>query len=49
MVLNIDMMEFRQLIDHMLKKFQQTSDEKFSDLKKKNMDVRRPKRGAVSK
>lgn len=35
--------------EDMLKKFQQTSDEKFSDLKKKNMDVRRPKRGAVSK
>lgn len=35
--------------EDMLKKFQQTSDEKFSDLKKKNMEVRRPKRGSASK
>ncbi len=35
--------------EDMLSKFKQTSDEKFSDLKRKNMDVRRPKRGAASK
>ncbi len=35
--------------EDMLKKFQQTSEEKFSELKRKNMDVRRPKRGAASK
>lgn len=31
--------------EDMLSKFKQTSDEKMSDLKRKNMDVRRPKRG----
>jgi S1 RNA binding domain protein len=35
--------------EDMLKKFQQTSDEKFSELKRKNMDIRRSKRGAASK
>ena len=35
--------------EDMLNKFKQTSDEKFSDLKRKNMEVRRPKRGAASK
>lgn len=33
--------------EDMMSKFKQTSDEKFSDLKRKNIDVRRPKRGAV--
>jgi len=31
----------------MMNKFKQTSDEKFSDLKRKNVEVRRPKRGAA--
>ncbi len=35
--------------EDMLNKFKQTSDEKFSDLKRKNLDVRRPKRGAPMK
>lgn len=35
--------------EDMLSKFKQTSDEKFSDLKRKNQDVRRPKRGAPMK
>lgn len=33
--------------EDMMNKFKQTSDEKFSDLKRKNFEVRRPKRGAV--
>ena len=33
--------------EDMMNKFKQTSDEKFSDLKRKNVEVRRPKRGAV--
>ena len=33
--------------EDMMSKFKQTSDEKFSDLKRKNVEVRRPKRGAV--
>lgn len=33
--------------EDMMAKFKQTSDEKFSDLKKKNPDTRRPKRTAV--
>ena len=33
--------------EDMMAKFKQTSDEKFSDLKKKNPDTRRPKRSAV--
>ncbi len=33
--------------EDMMSKFKQTSDEKFSDLKRKNTEVRRPKRGAV--
>lgn len=33
--------------EDMMSKFKQTSDEKFSDLKRKNIEVRRPKRGAV--
>lgn len=35
--------------EDMLSKFKQTSDEKFSDLKRKNQDVRRSKRGAPMK
>ena len=35
--------------EDMLSKFKQNSDEKFSDLKRKNQDVRRPKRGAPMK
>ena len=34
--------------EDMMAKFKQTSDEKFSDLKKKNPDTRRPKRSAVN-
>lgn len=33
--------------EDMMAKFKQTSDEKFSDLKKKNPDTRRPKRTAM--
>ncbi|MBO5746724.1 MAG: S1 RNA-binding domain-containing protein [Clostridia bacterium] len=33
--------------EDMMAKFKQTSDEKFSDLKKKNPDTRRPKRPAM--
>lgn len=33
--------------EDMMNKFKQTSDEKFSDLKRKNVEVRRTKRGAV--
>ena len=33
--------------EDMMNKFKQTSDEKFSDLKRKNVEVRRPKRGIV--
>lgn len=33
--------------EDMMNKFKQTSDEKFSDLKRKNVEVRRPKRGFV--
>ena len=33
--------------EDMMNKFKQTSDEKFSDLKRKNAEVRRPKRGTV--
>ena len=33
--------------EDMMAKFKQTSDEKFSDLKKKNPDTRRPKRSAM--
>ena len=33
--------------EDMMAKFKQTSDEKFSDLKKKNPDTRRPKRAAM--
>ena len=33
--------------EDMIAKFKQTSDEKFSDLKKKNPDTRRPKRAAM--
>ena len=33
--------------EDMMNKFKQTSDEKFSDLKRKNVEVRRPKRGSV--
>ena len=33
--------------EDMMSKFKQTSDEKFSDLKRKNVEVRRTKRGAV--
>jgi S1 RNA binding domain protein len=33
--------------EEMMNRFKQTSDEKFSDLKRKNVEVRRPKRGAV--
>lgn len=33
--------------EDMLNRFKQTSEEKFSDLKRKNPDVRRTKRGAV--
>lgn len=33
--------------EDMMNKFKQTSDEKFSDLKRKNVEVRRPKRGTV--
>ncbi|MBE6762430.1 MAG: S1 RNA-binding domain-containing protein [Ruminococcaceae bacterium] len=33
--------------EDMMNKFKQTSDEKFSDLKRKNVEVRRPKRGAA--
>ncbi|MEG1887594.1 MAG: S1 RNA-binding domain-containing protein [Oscillospiraceae bacterium] len=33
--------------EDMLSKFKQTSDEKFSDLKRKNADNRRPKKGAA--
>ena len=33
--------------EDMMNKFKQTSDEKFSDLKRKNVEVRRPKRGAI--
>ena len=33
--------------EDMMSKFKQTSDEKFSDLKRKNVEVRRPKRGAL--
>ena len=33
--------------EEMMNKFKQTSDEKFSDLKKKNPETRRSKRGAV--
>lgn len=32
--------------EDMMNKFKQTSDEKFSDLKRKNVDVRRAKRGS---
>ncbi len=32
--------------EDMMSKFKQTSDEKISDLKRKNADVRRPKRGS---
>ncbi len=33
--------------EDMMSKFKQTSDEKFSDLKRKNVEVRRPKRGSL--
>ncbi len=33
--------------EEMMNRFKQTSDEKFSDLKRKNSDARRSKRGAV--
>ena len=33
--------------EDMKSKFKQTSDEKFSDLKRKNVEVRRPKRGSL--
>ena len=33
--------------EDMMNKFKQTSDEKFSDLKRKNVEVRRTKRGSV--
>ncbi len=33
--------------EDMMAKFKQTSDEKFSDLKRKNPDTRRPKRAAI--
>ncbi len=33
--------------EDMMNKFKQTSDEKFSDLKRKNVDVRRAKRGSA--
>lgn len=33
--------------EDMMNKFKQTSDEKFSDLKRKNVEVRRTKRGAT--
>lgn len=33
--------------EDMMNKFKQTSDEKFSDLKRKNVDVRRVKRGSA--
>lgn len=32
--------------EEMMSKFKQTSDEKFSDLKRKNFDTRRPRRGS---
>ena len=35
--------------EDMLMKFKQTSDDKFSDLKKKNPDTRRQKRGSTAK
>ncbi len=36
-----------QSFEEMMNRFKQTSDEKFSDLKRKNPDVRRQKRGTV--
>ncbi len=36
-----------QSFEDMMAKFKQTSDEKFSDLKRKNPDTRRPKRAAM--
>lgn len=36
-----------QSFEEMMNRFKQTSDEKFSDLKKKNPEVKRSKRGAV--
>lgn len=36
-----------QSFEEMMNRFKQTSDEKFSDLKRKNPETRRPKRGAV--
>lgn len=36
-----------QSFEEMMNRFKQTSDEKFSDLKRKNPEPRRPKRGAV--
>ncbi len=35
--------------EEMMNRFKQTSDEKFSDLKKKNSDTRRPKRGSATR
>lgn len=35
--------------EEMMNRFKQNSEDKFSDLKKKNSDMRRPKRGAMSK
>lgn len=34
--------------EEMMAKFKQTSDEKFSDLKRKNIETRRPKRGSFN-
>ena len=36
-----------QSFEEMMNRFKQTSDEKFSDLKRKNPEARRTKRGAV--
>ncbi len=35
--------------EEMMNRFKQTSDEKFSDLKRKNSDTRRPKRGSATR